>query len=378
MLPAALRWVILTTCVALAAPRLGFAATRRAVENAPRVAPTRPAVTSTAPLATRKIAGIEYVALADAAARLGLQRTSLERGHRAALSGPGVSRTELEADDRDAIINGLRVFLGSPVAEIGGELFVSRIDFERCLTPLLRPGLGVRAPGRPKVIAIDPGHGGRDNGKSNAALRVNEKTFTLDTAQRLKRLLEAAGFTVVLTRSEDTYVDLGQRAAIANLAKADLFVSIHFNALENDARTSGIEVFTFPPQFQNSAEAWSAGKRPDREDDASPVNAFDHWSAVLAQPMHRALLADLDASDRGQKLMHLKALRPLRCPGVLVECGFLTSDVEVRKIATPAYRQKIAEALCTGIRDYAATLERLQPRIGGAAPVATRARPSSG
>jgi N-acetylmuramoyl-L-alanine amidase len=89
------------------------------------------------------------------------------------------------------------------------------------------------------------------------------------------------------------------------------------------------------------------------------VNAFDHWSMVLAQPLHRALLADLKASDRGKKLMHLKALRPLRCPGVLVECGFLTSDVEVRKIATPAYRQKIAEALLAGIRDYAATLEGL-------------------
>jgi N-acetylmuramoyl-L-alanine amidase len=243
---------------------------------------------------------------------------------------------------------------------------------------LLRPGLGAPPRARPRVIALDPGHGGRDHGKINAARRVNEKTITLDTARRLKTLLEAAGYRVVLTRDDDRYVDLGDRAAIANLAKADLFLSLHFNALENDHRTSGIEVFTFAPQFQDSAEAWGAGQRPDRERYASPVNAFDYWSVALAQPLQRELLQDLDASDRGKKLMHLGVLRPLKCPGVLVECGFLTSDAEVRKIVTPAYRQKIAQALANGIRDYTALVERTASRTGAAPSRAHRVRRRSG
>src|SRR6185503_2513956 len=114
------------------------------------------------------------------AGRLGLQFNRPER-RRATLTGPNLRRTELEADERDALVDGLRVFLGQPAVESGGQLYVSRIDFERCLTPLLRPGFGVAPRPRPGIIALDPGHGGRDNGKTNDKLRVNEKTFTLDT-----------------------------------------------------------------------------------------------------------------------------------------------------------------------------------------------------
>ena len=158
----------------------------------------------------------------------------------------------------------------------------------------------------------------------------------------------------MLTREEDTFVDLGPRAAFANLKGADLFVSIHFNALPKDTRTSGVEVFTFAPQFQRSADSWSPLKDDDAEDTASPVNKYDHWSVVLAQQIQRRFVQDLRAFDRGKKLAHWGVLRPLKCPGVLVECGFLTSEVEAKKIATPAYRQQIAETLGAAIRDYAA------------------------
>jgi N-acetylmuramoyl-L-alanine amidase len=366
MLPAALRFpTILVGAIFLAT---GLRAADGASPS--RAAPTRPGAVprataptpapASAPLRTsaaKRVGGVDFVPVSDVAARLGLQVAALDK-RRATLTGPGATRVELEAGEREATVNGLRIFLGEPAAESGGQLCVSRIDYERCLTPLVRPGAGVAARPKPRVIALDPGHGGRDNGKSNTALGVIEKTVALDTALRLKKLLEGAGFRVVLTRDDDTFVDLPQRAAIANIAKADVFVSIHFNALENDTRTSGIEVFTFPPQFQRSADSWGVGERPDRETEASPVNAFDHWSMVLAQPLHRELLEGLKASDRGKKLMHLKALRPLRCPGVLVECGFLTAPAEARKVATPAYRQQIAEALFAGLRAYAATVER--------------------
>jgi N-acetylmuramoyl-L-alanine amidase len=218
----------------------------------------------------------------------------------------------------------------------------------------VRPGIGpgaVPVPGG-KVVVLDPGHGGKDNGTSKL-----EKVHALDVAARAKKILEAAGFKVVMTRAEDVYLTLAERPAIALANKADLFVSIHFNALPRDAKTSGVEVYTFPPPRQRGTNAWSPGERNNAEDEASPVNRHDYWSSALAHAIHGRFVNDLKAFDRGKKLMHLGVLRPLRCPGVLLECGFLTSEVEAKKIATPAYRQQLAQAIAAGIRDYAAVLD---------------------
>lgn len=320
-----------------------------------------------APLATRKLRGVDYVSLADAATRLGLKYTTSDRGRKARLADAKV-RADLEFDVREASINGLRVVLGDPVQQAGGQLYISRIDFERCLTPLLRPGLGVAARAAPRIVVLDPGHGGRDHGTS-----LHEKTYALDVARRTKVLLEAKGLRVVLTRDTDVALELVERSAIANAARADLFVSIHFNALPKDTTTSGVQVFTFAPANQHAAEWWSTLRLPDPhlEKTEMPVNRHDHWSAALAQGIHRRFVTDLKAADRGRKIAHWGVLRGLDCPGVLVECGFLTSTAEAKKISTPAYRQKIAEALAAGIRDYAATVESSRPRAPGASVAAT-------
>jgi N-acetylmuramoyl-L-alanine amidase len=372
MLPAAFRFLALT--LALSA---GAGAT--AADAAPRGAPSRPgsaapaAPVSTAPVPIRKFAGVEYVSVADGAARLGLKLTWLERGRKLALTGAG-ARAELENDTRDITVNGLRVFLGDPILDAGGQLYVSRIDFERALTPALRAGHGVAAPGAPKTIVLDPGHGGKDNGTS-----VNEKTFALDVAKRAQKALEAAGYRVVLTRNADTFLELGERALIANANRGDLFVSIHFNALPNDRKTSGVEVFTFAPKHQHAAEWWSLLRKtdPHLETTDMPINRFDHWNVVLAQAIQRHFVAGLKSFDRGRKLAHWGVLRGLNCPGVLVECGFLTSEIEARKIATPAHRQKLADAIVAGIRDYAALAETPRPKSSAVAkrartPVTTR------
>lgn len=316
-----------------------------------RAAPTRPTEARPSSDPIRKFGGLEYVQVSRMAQRLGMELSWLERGRRVKLTASG-RVAEIEAATRDVSINGLRVFLGNPVVEAKGELFVSRMDYERCITPMLRPGFGVAPLRRPKVIALDPGHGGKDTGTS-----AHEKTYALDVALRVKKKLETAGYKVVLTRSADTFVELPQRAALANAARADLFVSIHFNALPKDSKTRGVEVYTFPPRNQNSANSWGPGKKPDAESEAANSNAYDHWNVVLAHSIHRQLLDRLKTPDRGKKLMHLAVLRPLKCPGVLVECGFLTSDVEAGKIATPAYRQEIAEALNAGIRGYVKDVE---------------------
>jgi len=347
----------------------------QAASSARRSAPTRPtpsrAVTaatrstpvSTAAVPSKKLAGRDYVSVADVAARLGLTPSWIERGSRLRLVA-GSDRTDLKANSREATVNGLRVFLGDAVLESGGQLYVSRVDYERCLTPLLRPSLGAAAQPSPKTIVLDPGHGGKDNGTS-----VKEKTYALDVAKRTKSILQAAGYTVVLTREGDTYVGLTQRTSIANARRAGLFVSIHFNAVPNDSRTSGVEVFTFAPRTQHAASWWGLSKKddPHLEMKDMPVNRFDHWSVVLAQALHRRLVVDLKSFDRGKKLAHWGVLRQLDCPGVLLECGFLTSSVEAKKIATAAHRQKLAAAIAAGIRDYAAAGQKSRARSSAAA-----------
>lgn len=335
----------------------------------PKATSVPPAVVATVPpVAARKMGGVEYVALPDVASRLGMKLTWVERGKKATLTG-GNMRAELAGDTRDIVVNGLRVFLGDPTMTNGGQLFVSRVDFERCLTPLLRPGFGVAPISVPKTIVLDPGHGGKDTGTS-----ALEKVYTLDVAKRVKVLLEANGYRVVLTRDTDVFLDLTRRSAVATVSRADLFASIHFNALPKDTKTSGVEVFTFAPAHQRSTSAWSPRERDDTEKEPAPVNRFDHWSVIFAQAIQRRFVQDLKAFDRGRKIAHWGVLRGLQCPGVLIECGFLTSDLEAKKIATPEYRQKLAEAIAAGIRDYAAVVADSRAK---AAPVARTPSSSS-
>lgn len=357
MFPAAARFLAgaLASAIAGSAPAASDALPR-SPPSRPAPAPAAVPPSVVAPLALKRLRGRDHVSVADVARRLDLKLTWIDRGRKIVLSGPSV-RAEIENDSREATVNGLRIFLGDPVIDAGGQFYVSRVDFERCLTPLLRPGYGLPVLAPPKTIALDPGHGGNDTGTS-----THEKIYALDVAHRAKKLLETAGFRVVLTRETDRYVELTERPAIANARRADVFVSIHFNALPRDKKTSGVEIFTFAPRSQRSAGAWSPARKDDHEDIGSPGNQFDHWNVVLAQALHRRFVTDLKTFDRGKKLAHWSVLRPLNCPGVLIECGFLTSEIEARKISTPAYRQLLAEAIAAGVGDYAATLTSKQQK----------------
>ncbi len=312
-----------------------------------------------APVPTARIDGADYVSLADAATALGMRDGSNLLSTAFTLTDR-VHRVDFQAESPEIFVDGLRVFLGDPAVLHNGRPYVSRIDFERCLLPMLRPGMiAGPVPRAPRVIVIDPGHGGPDHGTENPRLGLMEKTFTLDTALRLKRLLESEGYRVILTRYSDpaTKIELQIRALIANQAGADLFISIHFNSLAPDARTKGIEIFTFPPQHQRASGAGRGWRAKLRQ-----VNRFDAWKergpgAGRARPGEEAMKTD----DRGKKLRHLGVLRDLNCPGILVEGGFLSSDSEARRIASPAYRDQLAAALAAGIRAYGGILDGLRP-----------------
>ena len=316
--------------------------------------------------------GVDYVSLEDCAARLGMR---LERSipPTSVMLKDGAQPVARFADrSRETDIKGLRVFFGDPVLEHRGTFYLSRTDFDARLLPRLRPELCASPPRRPHVVAVDPGHGGPDHGTENRSLGTMEKTYTLDVALRLKKLLEAAGYAVVMTRETDVDVPKQIRTEIANQASADLFVSIHFNSLYPNTKTTGVEVLSFPPRSQRSTNSWSPGEKDDSEAREAPVNDFNAWNSVLASALHRRLLDSLHTGDRGEKFEHLGVLRMLKCPGVLVESAFLSSDAEAARLATPAYRDQIAAAILGGIQDYSDIVVRLRAQPG-AAPAGTPA-----
>jgi N-acetylmuramoyl-L-alanine amidase len=300
------------------------------------------------------IKGVAYVDARIFLPRYGLKSASwVKTGERMRFQGPNV-RIELETDKRDVVFNGRRVLLGDPVVFYGSSLYISRIDAEKLFAPLLNPD-GAYSPPVPavRVIAIDAGHGGQDTGTQNKALKVNEKTFTLDVALRLRALLKKAGYRVVMTRTDDRFIPLPDRAEIANKAGADLFISIHFNSVENAPAVLGTETFAMTPQYQRSTATSPSEKDPGARV-GYPGNRNDPWNAVLGYCIQNHLLAKLGTEDRGFKRARFAVLRLVNAPAVLVESGYLSNAAEARKICTAAYRDDIAEGIAAGIKAYAA------------------------
>lgn len=175
-----------------------------------------------------------------------------------------------------------------------------------------------QAPRQSTVVVIDAGHGGFDRG-GIAGQRVAEKNMTLEVAQRLRTILQASGYRVVMTRDSDVFVPLGTRVAIANSYRNGIFVSIHFNAARRSG-ASGIETYFY-----------------SRE------------SLTLASAIHYHVAGGAPSSNRGVRRRGYFVLRRTRIPAVLVECGFLTNSTEARYVQNTSYRQKLAEEIARGI-----------------------------
>jgi N-acetylmuramoyl-L-alanine amidase len=176
----------------------------------------------------------------------------------------------------------------------------------------------------PAVVVVDPGHGGIDRG-GIPGQRIAEKTVTLDTAKRLERVLRSVGhIRVVLTRHNDTFVSLTERANIANAYRGRdaVFVSIHYNAGIRES-AYGIETYYYNGR------------------------AFR-----LAAAIHPRVIRAMNTVDRGIRRRGYWVLRRNLLPAVLVECGFLTNRVEGSKALNAGYRQRVAEAIAAGIMRY--------------------------
>jgi len=194
------------------------------------------------------------------------------------------------------------------------------------------------------LVVLDPGHGGQDSGAMCGT--VLEKDLALDVALRAAALLRAAGLSTVLTRDDDRYVSLAERASLGNREDNSLFVSIHFN---DGARPtiSGVETYY---ALQQSASPGLFSWLPFlRRVDSGPVTA---QSESLAGLIQAALVERTQAVNRGTKPEQFYVIANVRHPAALVEGGFLTNKADVTKLATAEYRQQIASAISDGVRRY--------------------------
>ena len=214
------------------------------------------------------------------------------------------------------------------------------------------------APGKETLptVVLDPGHGGKDEGAHSHGLV--EKQLTLDLAKRVDKRLRTFGFPTVLTRSDDTFVSLPDRAAIGNRIDDSLFVSIHFNQNVASSAT-GVETFyeteKVPPE---AAWTWvGLFSKPDTSHCES--------GETLAGYVQTSLVLRTNASNRGIKKRDLFVVRHVRGPSVLVEGGFISSPIEARLLADAGYREILATAISEGVMSYVKSRPRPpeQPRL---------------
>ncbi len=260
-----------------------------------------------------------------------------------------------KAGSLELFINGVKFILSFSPKQSKGTVLLSRMDLVKLIDPILRPSyISTSTPFR--TVVIDAGHGGHDSGARCSLGK--EKTFALDTAKRLGRLLKTKGFKVKLTRETDVYLTLGQRVRIANAVSSAVFVSIHYNA--GQSRAKGIETFALPPAGTNSTYERS------RSSDALNYrgNRRDSENIALATAIHASMLFQLKkipawtVLDRGVKRARFAVLRGINKPAVLVEGGFLSNRGESRQIIKSSYRDRVAGAIASALVNYRKALTR--------------------
>lgn len=241
----------------------------------------------------------------------------------------------------------LELRLGFAPQNIDGRVFVHALDVRKNFEPLLATfSLPARSN---RVVVIDPGHGGSNLGARSVVDGRWEKEYTLDWARRLAPLLEQVGWQVFLTRTNDLDVSLSNRAAFAEQHHADFFLSLHLNSPgDNGHEASGLETYCLTPAGMPSTV--TRGFRDDVSE-TFPNNTFDQANLLYAVRLHREMLKVNGHDDRGVRRARFPGvLRGQRCPAVLLEGGYLSNPREARRIADPAYRQKLAEAIAAALQ----------------------------
>ncbi len=250
--------------------------------------------------------------------------------------GSPISRLELKQQDNNTVAIVLQTASGVQVGELNqiGDDFIalelrgaSRSipgNSGNILIPNPNPerNPNTRIPNGRVLVVIDPGHGGRDPGAIGLG-GLQEKDVILPISRQVNQILQQNGVEVIMTRSEDYFISLEGRTRLANRAQADLFVSIHANAI--------------------------GGRRPD----VNGIETYYYSSGRrLAQTIHNSILQNVNVGDRGVRRARFFVLRNTSMPAVLVEVGFLTGNVDNISLANPNFRSQMAQAIANGILQY--------------------------
>ncbi len=216
-----------------------------------------------------------------------------------------------------------------------------------------------------QTIVIDPGHGGKDPGAIGSRGTM-EKDIVLDIALRLRdRLLENGHYRVLLTRDHDTFLSLAERVRFANSHNADLFISLHINALPQK-ESNVTETFYFGPPSDlytlRLAEQENRGSEIQTGDFKNMIKKIgdmlkEQESATLATTIQHSLFSnmkkyDKNISDAGIKIAPFVVLLGVDAPSVLVEISCITKEEEELSLGTETYRDKITLFLQEGITRY--------------------------
>ncbi len=212
-------------------------------------------------------------------------------------------------------------------------------------------------------LVLDAGHGGWDLGTVGRK-GLLEKDVVLDIVRRLGKLVaNRLGAEVIYTRQDDTYLPLEKRTEIANLAQADLFVSVHANS-SDDASARGSETYytnTYSSVKARTSEADAEGASTENVnwnnvDIREKVQKSRRFAATVQHALYHALATQIpDMRNRGVKKASYVVLTGTSMPAILAEVSFVSSPADEAKLKNSTYRQKIAEGLYKGIAQYAAT-----------------------
>ncbi len=293
----------------------------------------------------KSIGGRDYVRVDEVATFYELGDATSPDANSRKFRGPG-RELHVTKNSRVAGINGVGHWLAFPVLEADGSLLLSRLDLGKTVEPAFRPQ---HIPDLSPVttVVLDPGHGGRDKGA--AGPYEVEKNFALDVARRVRDELKKQGVRVVLTRNSDTFVELADRAAIANRIANSIFVSLHFNAADWNRAATGFEIFCVTPRGAPST-AYEMLSVRDMVDENG--NQKDLQSFALANAIYHSMHGRMEMFDRGVKRARFAVLRLSKVPSVLIEGGFLTNPDDARKVASKQWREDYARSIARGILEY--------------------------
>ena len=211
-----------------------------------------------------------------------------------------------------------------------------------------------------KTIVIDPGHGGKDPGALGKGTPY-EKDIVLNISKKLREVLIARGYTVMMTRDTNRFISLKERTKFAMYHRADLFLSIHANGSESP-QANGIETYYLDVNSTDKASEKIAAR--ENANSGYSIQELESLlqgliqesksedSRRLAKHVQQRLVQVTGAADRGVKHARFVVLIGANVPSILIETGFVSNPTEGKKLTTSSYQHKIATAIADGVDNF--------------------------